>query len=78
MKTNLFYIGNILRKFNNDQKLIFWSRVLSMMIEIKNSGTIQTHPPMSTPTYFNYPHGLPQEFQRLQPSDPISLNTSGN
>ena len=50
-----------------------------MMIEVKNSGTIQTYPPMSTPTYLNYPPGLPhQEFHSLQSTDPMPLNTSAN
>ncbi|KAL4107813.1 hypothetical protein QTP88_018100 [Uroleucon formosanum] len=34
---------------------------------------------MSTPTYLNYPPGLPhQEFHNLQSTDPMPLNTSAN
>lgn len=51
-----------------------------MMIKVKNSGTIQTYPPpISTPTYLNYPHGPPhQDFHSLHSSDSMPLNTSAN
>jgi len=68
-KINLFLdsLMPTLRQFNNYQKLIFRSILLAMIIEVKNSDTIQTYPPMSTPTYLNYPPGLPhQEFHSLQ------------
>jgi len=60
-------------------KNLFSDLVLAMMIEVKNSGTTKTYLSMSTPTYLNYPHGLPhQEFHSLHSSDPMPLNTSAN